>query len=57
MTENSGRTSCVDALERRRIAMIAIVGMWKDREDIGDPVEYMRGLRRDDRLERLLSQE
>ena len=39
-------------LEGRRKAMEAIVGLWKDR-DITDSTEYVRGLRRGTRLERL----
>jgi hypothetical protein len=30
----------------RKAAMTGIVGLWKDREDIGDPQEYVRKLRR-----------
>jgi len=26
--------------------MTAIIGLWRDREDIGDPQEYIRKLRR-----------
>jgi len=33
--------------------MMAIVGLWADREDIGDSVEYVRVLRRDSRREHL----
>jgi len=39
--------------EARRRAMMAIVGMWKDRDDIGDPEEYVRNLRRGTRMKRL----
>jgi metal-responsive CopG/Arc/MetJ family transcriptional regulator len=40
--------------ERRRKAMMGIVGMWADREDIGDSTEYVRNLRRDNgRFDRL----
>jgi hypothetical protein len=37
--------------EERRQAMMAIVGLWADREDIGDSVEYVRELRRSNRQE------
>lgn len=37
----------------RKTAMAAIVGLWKDRDDIGDPQEYIRELRKDSRLDRL----
>jgi hypothetical protein len=30
----------------RKAAMTGIIGLWKDREDIGDPQEYVRKLRR-----------
>jgi len=30
----------------RKAAMTAIIGLWKDRDDIGDPREYVRTLRR-----------
>ncbi len=39
--------------DARRRAMEAFVGIWKDREDIGDPDEYVRKLRHDTRLKRL----
>jgi hypothetical protein len=33
--------------------MMGIVGLWADREDIGDSTEYIRELRQDSRQERL----
>ncbi len=33
--------------------MQAVVGMWKDRDEFSDPVKYVRGLRRDKRMDRL----
>jgi hypothetical protein len=51
MNEETPKPS-VDREERRR-AMMAIVGLWADRDDIGDSVEYVRELRKSDRLERL----
>jgi len=30
----------------RKAAMTGIIGLWKDREDVGDPQEYVRNLRR-----------
>jgi hypothetical protein len=51
MNEETEKTS-VDREERRR-AMMAIVGLWSDREDIGDSVEYVQELRRGHRQERL----
>jgi hypothetical protein len=41
-------------LEERRKAMLAFVGIRKDRKDLPDSTEeYVRSLRRDTRLERL----
>lgn len=37
----------------RKDAMLAVVGLWKDRDDIGDSIEYVREVREGDRLERL----
>ena len=37
----------------RREAMLAIVGMWKDREDITDSTAYVRRLRKGKRLKRI----
>ena len=42
--------------QRRAKAMEAVVGIRKDRTDIGDSTEYIRRLRRDKRLERLMKQ-
>jgi hypothetical protein len=39
--------------EERRAAMMNLVGLWKDREDLGDTESFIRNLRDDDRLERL----
>jgi Ribbon-helix-helix protein, copG family len=46
--EKYGRT----AGDRRR-AMQALVGMWKDREDLRDSEQYVRRLRRGKRLRRI----
>jgi Ribbon-helix-helix protein, copG family len=39
--------------EARRAAMMSLVGLWKDREDLGDTESFIRNLRDDDRQERL----
>jgi metal-responsive CopG/Arc/MetJ family transcriptional regulator len=39
--------------EKRRAAMMGIVGMWKDRTDLPDTETYVRSLRKGTRLERL----
>lgn len=42
-------------LEERRKAMEGLVGIWKDRTDLPNSTEeYVRSLRRDTRLERIL---
>jgi hypothetical protein len=41
-----------DSAERKR-ALLAIVGMWKDRPEFADSEAYVRKLRRDTRFERL----
>jgi hypothetical protein len=40
--------------EARRLAVMAILGLWKDRDDIGDAREYVRRLRRGTRRKRRL---
>jgi hypothetical protein len=40
-------------LEERRAAMMAIVGLWKDRADLPDTEIYVRNLRSGTRLQRL----
>ena len=40
-------------LDERRNAMLAFVGIRKDRADIADSTEHVRGLRRGTRIERL----
>ena len=39
----------------RRQAMMALVGMWKDRDDLPDATTYIRRLRRGKRLKRMAS--
>jgi hypothetical protein len=39
--------------EERRQAMMGIIGIWKDRDDIEDSTEYVRRMRRSTRLQRL----
>lgn len=40
-------------LDERREAMLALVGMRKDRPEFDDSTNYVRGLRRGSRIERL----
>ncbi len=39
----------------RRQAMAALVGMWKDRDDLPDTTTYIRRLRKGKRLKRIAS--
>ncbi|MGA9572015.1 MAG: CopG family transcriptional regulator [Candidatus Acidiferrales bacterium] len=39
----------------RRQAMAALVGMWKDRDDLPDSTTYIRRLRKGKRLKRIAS--
>jgi hypothetical protein len=48
------REQYLNKWEKRKKAMEALIGIRKDREDIGDTTEYIRNLRRGTRLERLL---
>jgi hypothetical protein len=43
-----------DDREQRAAAMQAIVGIWKDRDDLGDTEEYIRNLRRGERRKKML---
>ena len=47
------RERYLGSLEARQKAMQAVVGLWKDRRDIGDSTAHVRGLRRGTRLNRL----
>jgi Arc/MetJ family transcription regulator len=47
------RERYLGSLAARKTAMQAVVGIWKDRADIGDTKAYVRGLRRGTRLKRL----
>jgi predicted transcriptional regulator len=40
-------------LDERKTAMQAAVGLWKERDDIGGSVAYVRRLRRGNRLRRI----
>jgi hypothetical protein len=47
------RERYLGSLTARKTAMEAVVGIWKDRADIGDVKAYVRSLRRGTRLKRL----
>lgn len=56
LVRKAARQQYMGSLEERRRAMEAWVGARKNRKDMQDPTEYVRGLRRGDRLERLHKQ-
>jgi hypothetical protein len=53
LVREAARERYLGNLEKRREAMLAIVGIRKDVPESVDSTEYVRGLRRDKRLERL----
>jgi hypothetical protein len=53
LVRRAARERYLAGREGREQAMLAMVGLRKDRSDIGDAEEYVRSLRRGDRLERL----
>ncbi|MGB8013508.1 MAG: ribbon-helix-helix protein, CopG family [Terriglobales bacterium] len=54
LVREAARDRYLGNLEERRRAMLAFVGIRKDRKDLPDSTEkYIRSLRRDTRLERL----
>lgn len=56
LVRQAARERYLGGLEERSRVMKAVVGMWKDRPDLADSTQYVRDLRRDDRLERLEKQ-
>lgn len=54
LLRTAAREKYLGSREQRAAAMMAIVGMWRDREDIGDTEEYIRNLRRGDRRKKML---
>jgi hypothetical protein len=54
LVRKAARERYLGNLDERREAMMALVGIWKDRTDLPDSTEeYIRNLRRDTRMERL----
>ncbi len=47
------RERYLGSADERKKAMRAVIGLWKDRADIGDATAYVRTLRRGTRLNRL----
>jgi hypothetical protein len=42
-----------DKESERKEAMLAVIGLWKDRTDLPETETYLRRLRKDDRLRRV----
>jgi hypothetical protein len=53
LVRNAIREKYCQERARRIEAFESIIGLWKDRTDIGDTDDYIRDLRRSSRLERL----
>jgi len=53
LVREAARERYLGNLDERREAMLAFVGIRKDRTDLPDSSEYVRSLRRDSRIERL----
>ena len=53
LVRQAARERYLGNLERRKSAMEALVGIRKDRAEFRDPTQYVRGLRRGSRTERL----
>jgi hypothetical protein len=47
------REKYLDGAGKRKEALLSVIGLWKDRTDLPDTEEYVRGLRKDDRLRRI----
>ena len=56
LVRQATRERYMNRLEERRSAMRALVGLRADREDLPDTEEYLRELRKGDRIERLHKQ-
>jgi hypothetical protein len=48
------REKYLDNRSKRREALLSAVGLWKDRTDLPDTETYVRSLRKDDRLKRIM---
>jgi len=47
------REKYIENASNRKEALLAAIGLWKDRRDIPDGETYVRWLRKDDRLKRI----
>ncbi len=53
LVRQAARSQYLSDLDERRKAMLAFIGIRKDRTDLPDSTRYIRTLRREARLERL----
>jgi Arc/MetJ family transcription regulator len=53
LVRTAARERYVESTEKRREALMGIVGIWKDRTDLPDTETYIRNLRKGTRLKRL----
>ena len=54
MKRKTAREKNADKASERKDAMLAVIGLWKDRTDLPDTDSYVRSLRTDDRTKRVL---
>jgi hypothetical protein len=55
MKRKPARKKKIHKASERKEALLSAIGLWKDRTDLPDTATYIRELRNDDRLKRLLS--
>lgn len=53
LVRSAVREKYLSSSSERREAMLAVVGLWKDRSDLPNTAAYLRGLRKDSRIERI----
>jgi hypothetical protein len=53
LVRTAARERYLEDSEKRREALMGIVGIWKDRTDLPDTETYVRSLRKGSRLKRL----
>ncbi len=53
LVRTAARERYLEDSEKRRKALLGIVGIWKDRDDLPDTETYVRSLRKGARLKRL----
>ncbi|HUA17152.1 MAG TPA: ribbon-helix-helix protein, CopG family [Bryobacteraceae bacterium] len=53
LVRSAVREKYLASLSKRKESLLAAVGIWKDRTDLPATTEYIRRLRKDDRLKRV----